>query len=228
MDLTFVPLVGANAATGANVAALESLGHNVAMWSGSADALIRTAGDVIIVDATIDPYAAQRFCRRLSELRSHAPVIAILSEGALERFSSSWGATDFVLDGGSAVELAVRATRSARAGDRPSDTRQHRGRHTLNHDLMTLSDDAAEVELTKVEHAVLSVFFARPDVIVTRADLLRLCWEDPDDVSARAVDTLLCRMRKKLADCGLPIVTVRNLGYRFTPQYRPSSSASAA
>ncbi len=92
---------------------------------------------------------------------------------------------------------------------------------------MTLSDGATEIALTKIEHAILTVFFDHPRAVVTRNDLLEQCWDRPQHVSARTVDTVLCRMRKKCGMHGPAITTIRNVGYSFVPQYCELTSSAA-
>jgi two-component system OmpR family response regulator len=50
---------------------------------------------------------------------------------------------------------------------------------------------------------------------MSRAELLDQVWgEDELEVGVRAVDNLVCRLRRKLGDPGL-LVTVRGIGFRL-------------
>jgi DNA-binding response OmpR family regulator len=74
-----------------------------------------------------------------------------------------------------------------------------------------------EVELTGQEFHLLSVLLSHPGIVFTREALLKRVWKDDTFVTARSVDTLVKRLRKKIeVDPAEPavILTVWGSGYK--------------
>ncbi len=74
--------------------------------------------------------------------------------------------------------------------------------------------------LTVLEMKLLRYFIKHQGKIVSREDLQKNVWEIPADMNTRAVDQFIRRLRKRFEpDPANPIyfVTLRNIGYRFTP-----------
>jgi len=73
--------------------------------------------------------------------------------------------------------------------------------------------DGRRVELTAQEHALLLALMEKPDVPVSREQLLRKAWGYQSMGETRTVDVHIQRLRKKLgSDC---IETVYKCGYRL-------------
>lgn len=78
-----------------------------------------------------------------------------------------------------------------------------------------------EVELTRMEFDLLAFLVARPDRVHTRGQLLRTIWPGPAAGGTRTVDVHVHRLRTKLgAPVARSLVTVRGVGYRWSPQRR--------
>ena len=92
------------------------------------------------------------------------------------------------------------------------------GRMTLDASRHELWIDAKRVPLTALEMAILAELIAAQGRALTRTELLDRVWgEDELDVGVRAVDNLVCRLRRKLGDPAL-LVTVRGVGFRLSDQ----------
>lgn len=83
--------------------------------------------------------------------------------------------------------------------------------------------DGQLVEMTHTEFRLLWALLTHPNVVLTREKILSLIQGNEINVIGRTVDTHLFSLRKKLAPWSDCIVTVRGVGYRFTP----SSQADA-
>jgi Transcriptional regulatory protein, C terminal len=82
--------------------------------------------------------------------------------------------------------------------------------------------DGKEVELTYQEFELLAFLSARPDQVVSRADLLAQVWgqlpKSKTRASTRTVDVHVSRLRRKLGPVyGLCLATEHRVGYRFDP-----------
>lgn len=77
------------------------------------------------------------------------------------------------------------------------------------------------VVLTVLEMKLLRYFIKRQGEIVSREELQKNVWEIPAEMNTRAVDQFIRRLRKIFEpDPANPkyFVTLRNIGYRFTPE----------
>lgn len=83
---------------------------------------------------------------------------------------------------------------------------------------------AGEVLLPALEFRLLDVFRQRPEVVLSREQLLDLAWDHDFDGTDRAVDHAICRLRQLLEpDPAHPraIQTRRGAGYRYCPPPPP-------
>lgn len=69
------------------------------------------------------------------------------------------------------------------------------------------------IKLTKTEFNILVFFLLNPNKVYTRKELADNIWTT--DVSDRAVDVNITRLRKKLGDSGKRIYTRNGFGYGF-------------
>ena len=69
------------------------------------------------------------------------------------------------------------------------------------------------LELTPREHTLLQALMLRPGHAVAKEKLLALVFPDQSDVQVEAIEVVVYRLRKKLAGCGVTLMTLRGLGY---------------
>ena len=84
--------------------------------------------------------------------------------------------------------------------------------------------DGAEVGLANKEFELLRVLLMRAGQVVTREEILREVWNDPDMKTSKTLDMHMSWLRRKLGDTdhgdgapasGRRISTVRGVGFRF-------------
>jgi len=76
----------------------------------------------------------------------------------------------------------------------------------------------AAIELTKQEFDLFYLLAARPGIVFSRAALLAKLWGDDRNVTARTVDTVVSRLRRKIErDAQNPelLLTAWGVGYKF-------------
>lgn len=73
--------------------------------------------------------------------------------------------------------------------------------------------EGREINLTKTEYNLLVFFLNNKDKIFSRKEIMQNVWET--EVSLRAIDTTISRLRKKLDLEGRHIVTKLGFGYGF-------------
>ncbi len=76
------------------------------------------------------------------------------------------------------------------------------------------------IRLTQLESKLLHYFVTHPQRIIPKQELLREVWEMPANVSTRAPDQFIARLRKMFEkDKSKPkhFITIRDAGYQFVP-----------
>lgn len=81
--------------------------------------------------------------------------------------------------------------------------------------LKKVSIDNKDVNLTKKEFEILQLLLKHQGRVFSREDILNHVWSDETDVSDRAIDVNITRLRKKIGQYGKCIVTRLGYGYCF-------------
>ena len=71
------------------------------------------------------------------------------------------------------------------------------------------------VRLTKTELELLVFFLSNPNCIYTRKEIISSIWGKSDEVTERAIDTNITRLRKKIGEYGSYLITRLGYGYGF-------------
>lgn len=92
------------------------------------------------------------------------------------------------------------------------------GRLTFDPVTRTAAVDGHELPLTATELRILEVLLRRSPAVVERKAIAEHAWADETEpMGSNAIDVQLSRLRAKLPDAGVRIVTVRGAGYRLDP-----------
>jgi len=79
-----------------------------------------------------------------------------------------------------------------------------------------LIKDPLEINLSKKECELLSIFVENINQVVTRDDLTKKVWEDNGVIVGRSLDTYISKLRKKLKeDDSIKITNVHGIGYKL-------------
>jgi two-component system, OmpR family, response regulator len=91
-----------------------------------------------------------------------------------------------------------------------------RGRIRLDPVTRVVSADDQQLNLTSTEYLILELLMRRSPAVVDRKAIAEHAWADETDpLGSNAIDVQLSRLRAKLPDAGVRIVTVRGAGYRL-------------
>ena len=72
------------------------------------------------------------------------------------------------------------------------------------------------LRLTSTEYRILELLMRRAPAVVDRKAIAEHAWADETDpLGSNAIDVQLSRLRAKIPDAGVRIVTVRGAGYRI-------------
>ncbi len=90
------------------------------------------------------------------------------------------------------------------------------GRVTLDPARRLVTTEGRELSLTATEYLILELLMRRSPAVVDRKHIAEHAWEDETDpLGSNAIDVQLSRLRAKLPNAGIRIVTVRGAGYRL-------------
>ncbi len=90
------------------------------------------------------------------------------------------------------------------------------GRLTLDPVTRAVAVNGEAVSLTATEYRILEVLLRRSPAVVDRKAIAEHAWADETDpLGSNAIDVQLSRLRAKLRDSQVNIVTVRGAGYRL-------------
>lgn len=107
--------------------------------------------------------------------------------------------------------------REVQAEDRINNLEYERlGLFRFYPDQNKLVKEAEEINLSKKECELLSIFILRPNEIIKRDELTKRVWEDNGVIVGRSLDTYISKLRKKLKDdTNIKLTNVHGVGYKL-------------
>jgi DNA-binding response OmpR family regulator len=194
------------------------------------DLAVRRPFDVIVLDLGLPNLDGMTLCRNIRQegVNRDVPILMLTArrEEADKVLGLESGADDYLTKPFSVREFLARVNALMR---RPRSTWRAAtvsGRRPVMSSRGVMVDpirrrvtcDGRAVPLTPQEFTLLYVLISNPGVVLTREDLLARVWEGNVNVTARGVDTLVKRLRRKIepnASQPTRIVTERGVGYKF-------------
>jgi DNA-binding response OmpR family regulator len=195
--------------------ALQREGHEVVVVGDGHTALARADQDevnLLVLDLGLPGMDGLDVCRRLRRVRPDVPVLMLTARTDEVDFvvGLDAGADDYVAKPFRLAELLARVRallrRSApdalEAGGVRMDLAGHR-----------VLIDGTEVGLANKEFELLRVLLSRPGQVVSREEILREVWNDPELKGSKTLDMHMSWLRRKIGSSR--IATVRGVGFRF-------------
>jgi DNA-binding response OmpR family regulator len=197
------------------------LSHDVVSVAG-ADRVLGYKGvvDLVIVDGRGDLPDARTITGLIVD-NTQYHVMLLVPVASLPVLNSKWGIEDFVVDTATATELdaRIRLMLEVRASGASSLVA---GQIAINEDAYTVAARGRSIDLTYTEFELLKYMVQHPGRVLSREQLLTDVWGYDYFGGTRTVDVHIRRLRAKLgSELEHYITTVRNVGYRFSPE-RPA------
>lgn len=181
--------------------------------------------DIIVLDILMPEMDGREVCRRLRQANDWTPVIMLTQIDATgEKISSlEEGADDYLNKPFDSYELIARIRALLRrqvVAGRPTDLANAliSGRLRLERETHRIWLEEQEVLLTTKAFGVLAHLMSRPNVVISREQLLDHIWGWDDPSGMRTVDVRIAEIRRKLGDLATEpefIETIPGEGYRF-------------
>jgi phosphate regulon transcriptional regulator PhoB len=192
------------------------------------DRIERRAPDLVLLDLMLPRMSGLELCRRLraNSETAQMPVIVVTAKSAeVDRILGlEMGADDYVVKPFSPREVVARVKallRRASAAIEPHSTGLYeKGRLRIDFGTYEVFVDGVKHDLALREFELLRFFVQHPLRVYSREQLLDLVWGRDTFVEPRTVDVHVRRLRQQIErDDANPelILTVRSVGYRFTP-----------
>lgn len=205
------------------VRALSRRGMDVHACGDGRQALLRWTSappDVVVLDLTLPGLDGLQVLQQARASGLTTPVLILTARGTVgdRVMGLNTGADDYLpkpfdLD---ELEARIKALSRRRAtGDSPAPEQRDLtvGPLRLDRDSGAVYCRDQVLDLTPRELALLQAVMARPGHAVTKERLLERVFPGDDSVSPEAVEVVAYRLRRKIADTGVALVTLRGLGY---------------
>ena len=181
-----------------------------------ADSLLRTESyDAVILDLSLPSMDGLTVLQRLRERGSTTPVVVLTARGDLEdRVKGlNLGADDYLAKPFDLSELEARLQAVMRRAHGNSAPQLKLGPLAYDSVSRLFTLHGQRMVLRPKEHAVLEVLLLRMGKVISKAALHERVFSMDATTSQEVVEIYIHRLRKRLHDSGLAIVTLRGLGY---------------
>ncbi len=197
---------------------LSLLPHELTVVAADTQALTEAARcDVVVLDGRTDLAGARMMTRLFSSSGSTVPLLLVLAESGLAAVSADWGLSDVIIEtaGLAEFEARLRLLVSAAANDGLISS----GGIVIDEAAYSAVKDGEPLDLTYTEFELLKYLVQHPGRVFSREHLLADVWGYDYYGGTRTVDVHIRRLRAKLGPEHESLIgTVRNVGYRFSPE----------
>jgi len=204
---------------------LSRRGMQVVACGDGARALERwraSVPDVVVLDLSLPGVDGLQVLEQARAQQMRTPVLILTARGAVgdRILGLNTGADDYLAKPFDLDELEARIRALARRvtpSEQPGQTPAFCG---MRCDLESgaLYFNGQPMELAPREAALLRALLAKPGHAVAKERLFELVFPGEADVQYEAIEVVVYRLRKKLADTGAQLVTLRGLGYLLKAQ----------
>ncbi len=173
--------------------------------------------DLIVMDLML-PNQDGIVCTQAIREFSNVPIMMLTARiQQIEKLQGlEVGADDYICKPFDVHEMVLRA----KAILRRTEGQVSFSQWTLDADALLIKVNGHKVELSALEFSLFKLLFDSPKRVYSRDQIIELAYPDYRDITDRAIDTHVKKIRKKFKQVGLaesPIQSVYGAGYRFLP-----------
>lgn len=208
---------------------LQKEGYEVEVFAegaGAFSAFNRKPADMLVIDIMMPGMDGYSLCREIRKT-SEVPIIMVSAkDDEIDRILGlELGSDDYISKPFSPRELVARVKTIFRRIKDGLETSKEEPRNEINcHDITVLPDERRvlkgkdELDLTAKEYDFVTYLIKNRNRVFTREQLIINIWGYDYVGGERAIDDLVKRIRRKLAQVGstLEIVTVWGYGYKIS------------
>lgn len=201
---------------------LERRGMRVALCADGAQAVAQwqqQTPDVVLLDLSLPGMDGLEVLAQARQRGLATPVLILTARGTVgdRIIGLNTGADDYLAKPYDLDELEARIRAlHRRAGGSAEDTSEAApqwGRLRLDAQSGAIYDGLKVMDFTPRELRLMHALMARPGHAVTREHLFEVVFPGEADVQPEAIEVVVYRLRKKIADTGATLMTLRGLGY---------------
>lgn len=172
--------------------------------------------DLVIADVMMPALDGNQLTQAIKSSDADLPVLMLTALSAIadKRKSFEGGADDYMTKPVDFEELELRVRALLRRYGRVSKQKIQAGNTQLDFVSKTLKVNGITVDTTKKEFLLLFTLLSLQGRIFSRAQLLDEVWGMDSEGLERTVDVHINKLREKLLQSGVAIVSVRGLGYK--------------
>lgn len=196
---------------------LGLLPHDIRGVAADTQALTESARvDLVVLDGRTDLAGARTMARLFTSSGSTVPLLLVVTEGGFAALAADWGISDVVLDTAGPAEFEARIRLLVTAS--PNEGLISAGGIVIDEAAYSAVLDGEPLDLTYTEFELLKYLVQHPGRVFSREHLLADVWGYDYYGGTRTVDVHIRRLRAKLGPEHESLIgTVRNVGYRFSP-----------
>lgn len=183
--------------------------------------LLGAAPDLVLLDVTLPAFDGFYWCRRIRRVSTVPIMFLTARDGDMDQvLALEYGADDFLSKpiNPDLLIARIRSLLRRSIGEyQQTSAMEVRPGVTWEQQKLQLTHPGGVLDLTRNENMLLGMFLQAGGAVLTREQLLDALWDDTVFVDDNTLSVNINRLRKRLAEAGLPdaIRTVRGVGYRF-------------
>lgn len=173
--------------------------------------------DIIISDIMMPHMDGYELIRELREANFNVPILLITAKSDIsdKRTGFLLGADDYMVKPIDIEEMLLRIEVLLRRAQNANKKKIEIGNLFIDYDQRTVIRNGVIYNLALKEFQLLYKFLTKPNVILTRQELIDEIWGLESESDYRTIDVHVKRIREKLFDVDeFEIVTVRGVGYK--------------
>ena len=185
--------------------------------------------DLVLMDQHLSDVPAHEVVRMMRASLLKVPVLVLSHAATLEAKVKvlDQGADDFLITPCESQELLARIRALVRRSHGHTSSALRLGPVELWLDRRDVRVHGVPLHLSRREYAVIELLFLRQGVVLSKDAFLTHLYCGRDEPEMKTIDVIVCRLRKKLAEAGVPMLidTVWGCGYILRDPSAPENAS---